>query len=81
MIELYIYLEGNTPKEVILGRRHAVDRLLLNGFKITPAEGRRISSFLEAAPCDLGSGLHVVGFPPSVPDRRIVRVVGPGASV
>jgi hypothetical protein len=81
MIEVYVYLEGAHPKEVILGRRHAVDRLLVGGFSTTPAERRRISVFLEGAPCDLGTGLHLVGFPPDVPDRKIVRVVGPGSLV
>jgi len=81
MIEVYVYLEGNFPMEVVLGRRAAVDRMLVGDFKTTDTERRRISLFMEAGPCDLGSGLTLVGFPPSVPDRKIVRVIGPGALV
>lgn len=85
MIELYVYMEDNKPKEVIIGRRHAVDRLLADGFKTTPAERRSISVFLEAGPCDLGSGLTLVGWrlegPDRVADRSITRVIGPGSEV
>jgi hypothetical protein len=81
VIEIYVYMEGANPKEVILGRRQAVDRLLEGAFKTNPDERRKISLFMEAGPCDLGSGLHIVGYPPETPDRRIIRVVGPGALV
>lgn len=88
MVEVYVYMEGNNPKEVILGRRHAVDRLLWNGFKTTPDERRRISMFLEGAPCDIGAGLSLVGtlddnkgYNTREPDRQIVRVLGPGSTV
>lgn len=81
MIEVYVYLEGLRPVEVVLGRRAAVDRLLAPPFKTTSDERKRISLFLEGPPCDLGTGITVVGFPPDIPDRRIVRVIGPGAEV
>lgn len=81
MIEVYVYMEGANPKAVVLGRRQAVGMLLEGGFKTNPDELRRISLFMEANVCDLGTGLHLVGFPPGVPDRRIVRVVGPGSLV
>lgn len=82
MLEIYVYLEGNNPKEVALGRRQAVDLLLAGGFRTTAEERRRISLFMEAGPCDLGSGLTIVGHPSEgVPDRKIVRIIGPGALV
>lgn len=82
MVEVYVYLEGFEPKEVVLGRRPAVDRLLSGGFKTTQEERKRVSLFMEAGPCDLGKGLLIVGHPSEgIKDRRIVRVVGPGALV
>jgi hypothetical protein len=87
MNEWYVFSEGGKPFEVCLGRRHAVERLLLGDFKLTPAEKKQISLFLEGNVCDLGAGLHVVGLvreegqTDKVPDRSLTRVVGPGAEV
>lgn len=92
MNEWYVFSEGDKPLEVCLGRRVAVDRLLEGDFPVTPSEKKQISLFMEAVVCDLGAGLHLVGtvreygdteLAPAEPrkDRRLTRVVGPGALV
>lgn len=88
MVEVYVFMEGNNPKEVVLGRRHAVERLLQGGYKTTPDERRKISAFLECALPDVGDGIHLVGwildkehYNERQDDRRIVRVIGPGSLV
>ena len=82
MIEVYVYLEGNRPKEVVVGRRHAIDRLLEGGFKTTPAERSTISRYLELPLPDLGSGVKLVGLVDrQAADREIIRVIGPGSTV
>lgn len=86
MVELYVYMEGGKPFEVCMGRREAVNRLIADNFPTTPTERKQISAFLESVVCDLGAGLHLVGMvreegKDAVPDRRIVRVIGPGALV
>lgn len=86
MNEWYVYSEGGKPFEVILGRRHAVNRLLAGDFKVTPEEKKQCSRFLEGMVCDLGAGLHLVGLvkkedQDAAPDRRLTRVIGPGAEV
>lgn len=88
MVELYVFMEGGRPKEVVMGRRHAVDRLLEGNYTTTPDERKRISLFLETGPCDLGAGIQLVGwildrahYNERQPDREIVRVIGPGSNV
>lgn len=82
MIEVYVYMENNRPVEVVIGRRHAVDRLLKGAPPTTPSERTAISRYLETPLPDLGSGVKLVGLVDRVaPDREIVRVVGPGSSV
>lgn len=91
MNEWYVFSEGGKPFEVCLGRRQAVDRLLApdaegRKYQTTPAERRQITLFMEGVVCDLGSGLLLVGLVRDtdhdpVPDRRITRVIGPGATV
>lgn len=75
MTELYVYSEGKEPKAVIVGRNEAV-RHICRDFPTTQAEKRAINAFLEGNVCELGQGLHLVGFPPEVPDRKLTRVVG-----
>jgi hypothetical protein len=85
MVEVYVFMEGGRPKEVVLGRRHAVDRLLQNSYRTTEGERKAISLFLERAMPDIGEGIRLVGwildFSEKVPDREIVRVLGPGSLV
>lgn len=87
MTEWYVYSEGHggkwTPKEVVLGRAEAVRRLVQN-FKVTPEEKRRIQDFARNGVCDLGAGPFIVGYEDNnkvVEDRRLTRVVGPGTEV
>ena len=63
-----------------------MNRLLRDNFKTTDTERKQISRFLEAVVCDLGAGLHLVGLVKDVDqeaqaDRRLTRVIGPGAEV
>lgn len=88
MNEWYVYTEGGKPFEVVLGRMEAVRRILAPGgtFRTTPEEKKQISRFLEGNVCDLGGGLHLVGIVRSEhdeaqPDRKIIRVIGPGTEV
>lgn len=86
MNEWYVFSEGGKPFEVILGRRHAVNRLTADDFKTTETEKKQIMTFLEGNVCDLGGGLLLVGMvrepgKDKVPDREITRVLGPGALV
>lgn len=88
MNEWYVFSDNGVPVEVVLGRRHAVNRLLQGEFKTTESEKKSISRFLEGTLCDLGSGLHLVGLAKdwvegtdAVGDRRLTRVIGPGTEV
>lgn len=81
MIETYVIMHGNNPVRVVIGRRQAVDALLEGGFKLNPDERRKITLFMEGLVPDAGTGLHLVGFPPELPDRRALRVPGPGSEV
>jgi hypothetical protein len=76
--EWYVYLEGASPVEVILGRRPALDRLTHN-FRITDTERKRLGRLMETMP-SLGEPILLVGYN-GRPDRRIVRVTGPGTEV
>jgi hypothetical protein len=81
--EWYVYMENGQPKMVILGRAHALTHLTTN-FRLTPAEKRRLGFVRESMP-DLGQVIQLVGYEVGldnrVPDRAIVRVVGPGTEV
>jgi hypothetical protein len=78
------YLTASTPQKAILGRVQAV-REFAEGFRMTPAEKRRMALFLEGTVCDLGSGLSLVGYTKDdgevIPDRKLTRVLGPGTEV
>lgn len=83
MTEWYVYMENGVPTAVILGRRDALDRLT-NSFRLTPSEKRRLGFVRECMP-DLGQEIRLVGYETGVdsrmPDRSIMRVVGPGTEV
>ena len=83
MTEWYVYMEGREPKAVILGRFAALDQLTLN-FRLTPAERRKLGFVRESMP-DLGQVIGLVGYDTGLdsrmPDRCIVRVIGPGTEV
>ncbi len=83
MTEWYVYLENGKPREVILGRAAALSKLIHN-FKLTPAERRKLGFVREAMP-DLYAPIHLVGYDVGLesrmPDRTIVRVIGPGTEV
>lgn len=77
--EIYVYSEGEKPRKVIQGREAAV-RELIKDFHTTPKEKKQLAQFLEGNVCELYTGIHLVGFPPEVPDRRLTRVLGPGSN-
>lgn len=84
MTEWYVLMSGNNPILVVLGRRDAVTEFM-RGFRLTPDEKKRAGRFVEAGLCPIGEGLHAVGYEKEngerVPDRRLVRCVGPGTEV
>ena len=88
MTEWYVISEGFgvtfTPKAVVLGRLAALSKLT-DGFRVTKDETKKLGLFMEAGLCDLYTGLHLVGYEDSKgykhPDRKLVRVVGPGTEV
>ena len=73
MTEWYIYYEQDQPREVLLGRRHALNRLL-QGISLDGPTHRKFQLLLEA-------GAPSLGEPIRFRDRHILRVIGPGTEV
>ena len=84
MNEWYVYLEGGQPKQILLGRRQALDRLTKDA-KITRDEQKRLQRFMDMPSPELGRPIKIVGWGldgnDPEPDRSIVRVLGPGSEV
>jgi hypothetical protein len=83
MNEWYVYLEAGVPKEIILGRRQALERLIKDA-RVTRDEYQRWQKQLTLTP-ELGRPIRIVGWgldeEDPEPDRWIVRVLGPGSEV
>lgn len=80
MTEWYVYCELGLPREVILGRRDAIERLTM-GLTLQSHEKRRLG-FLKGGTPNLYEAYEVGRKRwDGIPERSICRVIGPGTEV